>query len=80
MLIIKVVLAEKKDKQKFDDPESQQRKTVKALLESIPLVMTYLLSKNTKVYTIDSIIETEVYKNSTGDHYKILEKSYCQKS
>jgi len=61
-------------KEKSNDPESQKVKTVKALLESIRLVMTYIISEDIKVYTINSIIKTEVYKNITGDHNKILEK------
>jgi hypothetical protein len=65
---------QKENKEKSDNPETQRVKTVKALLESIPLVMTYLISEDIKVCTINSIIETEVYKNITSDHYKILEK------
>ena len=62
------------EKEKSNNHESQNVKTVKALLESIPLVMTYILSEDTKVCTINSIIQTEIYKNNTGDYYKIIEK------
>ena len=68
------VAAKKIDKQKFKDCESQKIKTVKALFESIPLVMSYMIDMGIKCPTINSIIESQQYKDLMHDPYKIFEQ------
>lgn len=57
---------------KSDDIDTIKRKTVKALLESIPLSMLYIMRNGQNVNTIKDVINSEVYPSVTGDHEGIL--------
>lgn len=59
---------------KSDDLDTLKKQTVKALLESIPLTMFYIIRNGQNVYSIKDVIGSEVYPSVTGDNEGILEE------
>ena len=57
---------------KSEDLETIKKKTVKALLESIPLSMFYIIRSGQNVYTINDVIGNSIYSSVTGDKEGIL--------
>jgi len=57
---------------KSDDLDTLKKQTVKALLESIPLSMFYIIRNGQNVYSINDVIGTDVYTSVTGDKEGIL--------
>ena len=59
---------------KSDDLDTVKKQTVKALLESIPLTMFYIIRNGQNVYSINDVIGSAVYPSVTGDHEGILDE------
>ena len=59
---------------KSDDLDTLKKQTVKALLESIPLTMFYIIRNGQNVYSINDVIESAVYPSVTGDYEGILDE------
>ena len=57
---------------KSDDLDTLKKQTVKALLESIPLSMFYIIRNGKNVYSINDVIGSDVYTSVTGDKEGIL--------
>lgn len=57
---------------KSDDLDTLKKQTVKALLESIPLSMFYIIRNGQNVYSINDVIGSDVYTSVTGDKEGIL--------
>ena len=58
--------------QKADDLDTLKKQTVKALLESIPLTMFYIIRSGQNVYSINDVIGSHIYPSVTGDNEGIL--------
>lgn len=59
---------------KSDDLETLKKQTIKALLESIPLTMFYIIRSGQNVYSINDVINSQVYPSVTGDYEGILDE------
>ena len=57
---------------KADDLDTLKKQTVKALLESIPLTMFYIIRSGQNVYSINDVIGSHIYPSVTGDNEGIL--------
>ena len=60
------------DRAKADDLDTLKKQTVKALLESIPLTMFYIIRSGQNVYSINDVIGSHIYPSVTGDNEGIL--------
>jgi hypothetical protein len=58
---------------KSNDLDTLKKQTVKALLESIPLTMFYIIRNGQNVYSINDVIGSAVYPSVTGDCEGILD-------
>jgi len=65
---------------KIDDFDELKKQTVKALLESIPLTIFYIIRNGQNVYSINDVIGSEIYPFVTGDYEGILEEVVRQNS
>jgi hypothetical protein len=65
---------------KSDDLDTLKKQTVKALLESIPLTIFYIIRNGQNVYSINDVIGSEIYPSVTGDYEGILEEVVHQNS
>lgn len=61
-----------RSRKKDDDLDTLKKQTVKALLESIPLTMFYIIRSGRNVYSINDVIGSDVYSSVTGDREGIL--------
>ena len=61
-----------RSRKKVDDLDTLKKQTVKALLESIPLTMFYIIRSGRNVYSINDVIGSDVYPSVTGDREGIL--------
>ena len=61
-----------RSRKKADDLDTLKKQTVKALLESIPLTMFYIIRSGRNVYSINDVIGSDVYPSVTGDKEGIL--------
>ena len=68
------VIQETERVKKSDDLDTLKKQTVKALLESIPLTMFYIIRNGQNVYSINDVIGSEIYPSVTGDHEGILDE------
>lgn len=59
---------------KTDDLDKLKKQTVKALLESIPLTICYIIRNGQNVYSINDVIGSGIYPSVTGDYEGILEE------
>jgi hypothetical protein len=68
------VIQETERVKKSDDLDTLKKQTIKALLESIPLTMFYIIRNGQNVYSINDVIGSEIYPSVTGDHEGILDE------
>jgi hypothetical protein len=68
------VIRETERVKKSDDLDTLKKQTIKALLESIPLTMFYIIRNGQNVYSINDVIGSEIYPSVTGDHEGILDE------
>jgi hypothetical protein len=68
------IVRETENVKKSDDIEVLKKKTVKALLESIPLTIFYIIRNGQNVYSINDVIGSEIYPSVTGDYEGILDE------
>lgn len=61
-----------RSRKKVDDLDTLKKQTVKALLESIPLTMFYIIRSGKNVYSINDVIGSHIYPSVTGDNEGIL--------
>ena len=61
-----------RSRKKADDLDTLKKQTVKALLESIPLTMFYIIRSGQNVYSINDVIGSHIYPSVTGDNEGIL--------
>lgn len=66
------VVMETERVKKSDDLDTLKKQTVKALLETIPLTMFYIIRSGQNVYSIKDVIGSEIYPSVTGDTEGIL--------
>ncbi len=67
------VILETEREKTIDDLDTLKKKqTIKALLESIPLIICYIIRNGQNVYSINDVIGSQVYTFVSGDYECIL--------